>query len=121
MTLMLKHMQLVISETSQTAMCNRYHSIDQQLCRWLLLSLDRLDQNEIIATQEAISLMLGVRRESITEAAGKLQKKGVIQCSRGHIKVLDREKLETSSCECYGIIRMESLRMLGTNRQSAIA
>ncbi len=121
MTLMLRHVQLVITETSQTAMCNRYHSIDQQLCRWLLLSIDRLGQDEVTVTQEAISLMLGVRRESITEAAGKLQKKGIIQCSRGRIRVLDRGRLESSSCECYDVIRIESQRLLGTPRHSAIA
>lgn len=92
--------------------CNRHHSLDQQLCRWLLFTIDRLDSPEINTTQELISHMLGVRREGVTEAAGKLQKAGVISYRRGHIKVLDRAALENMSCECYQVVRRETDRLL---------
>ena len=96
---------------TQTAVCNRHHAVDQQLCRWLLLSLDRLPANELVMTQELIANMLGVRREGVTEAAGKLQDAGVIEYRRGRIKVLDRPKLEAMSCECYEVVRKESERL----------
>ncbi|KJS09645.1 MAG: Crp/Fnr family transcriptional regulator [Gammaproteobacteria bacterium BRH_c0] len=110
--LMLRYTQSLITQMAQTAVCNRHHSIDQQLCRWLLLSLDRLDSSELSMTQELIASMLGVRREGVTEAAGKLQKLGVIQYNRGHIKVLDRKKMEQLSCECYAVVKKESDRLL---------
>jgi CRP-like cAMP-binding protein len=97
---------------AQTAVCNRHHSVDQQLCRWLLLSLDRVASNQLIMTQELIANMLGVRREGVTEAAGKLQKFGAIEYSRGQITVLDRSKLEKLCCECYAVVRKESDRLL---------
>ncbi|SDU20222.1 Crp-like helix-turn-helix domain-containing protein [Nitrosomonas ureae] len=97
---------------AQTAVCNRHHSIDQQLCRWLLLSLDRLPSNELAMTQELIGNMLGVRREGVTEAAGKLQQAGLIQYIRGHITVIDRKGLEARVCECYEVVRKESERIL---------
>ncbi|MEP7244472.1 MAG: helix-turn-helix domain-containing protein, partial [Gammaproteobacteria bacterium] len=96
---------------AQTAVCNRHHSVDQQLCRWLLLSLDRLASNELVMTQELIANMLGVRREGVTEAAGKLQKLGVIGYSRGKITVLDRPRLEELSCECYAVVKRETDRL----------
>jgi CRP-like cAMP-binding protein len=110
--LMLRYTQSLITQMAQTAVCNRHHSVDQQLCRWLLLSIDRLDSPEITMTQELIANMLGVRREGVTEAAGKLQKAGVIEYRRGHIKVLDRPRLETMSCECYEVVRRETERLL---------
>lgn len=110
--LLLRYTQSLITQMSQTAVCNRHHSIDQQLCRWLLLSLDRLRSNELTMTQELIANMLGVRREGVTEAAGKLQKIGVIEYRRGHITVLDRPKLETLSCECYAVVKKETDRLL---------
>jgi CRP-like cAMP-binding protein len=110
--LMLSYTQALITQMSQTAVCNRHHSIDQQLCRWLLLSLDRLPSNKLTMTQELIANMLGVRREGVTEAAGKLQKLGVIEYSRGHITVLDRPKLEELSCECYAVVKKETDRLL---------
>jgi hypothetical protein len=97
---------------AQTAVCNRHHTIDQQLCRWLLLSLDRLPGNHLTMTQELIANMLGVRREGVTDAAGKLQKLGVISYCRGHITVLDRNKLEQLSCECYDVVKKETDRLL---------
>lgn len=109
--LMLRYTQSLITQMAQTAVCNRHHSIDQQLCRWLLLSLDRLEGSDLVMTQELIANMLGVRREGVTEAAGKLQKLGVIQYQRGHIKVLDREKLESLSCECYEVVKREAERL----------
>lgn len=112
MMLMLRYTQALITQMSQTAVCNRHHSIDQQLCRWLLLSLDRLPSNELTMTQELIANMLGVRREGVTEAAGKLQRQSVIEYSRGHITVLDRHKLEQLSCECYAVVKMETDRLL---------
>ena len=108
----LRYTQALITQMAQTAVCNRYHALDQQLCRWLLLSLDRLQDNELVMTQELIANMLGVRREGVTEAAGKLQADGLIQYSRGHIKVLDRAGLEKRSCECYAVVRKEYDRLL---------
>jgi CRP-like cAMP-binding protein len=110
--LMLRYTQALITQMAQTAVCNRHHSVDQQLCRWLLLSVDRLSSPEITMTQELIANMLGVRREGVTEAAGKLQKAGVISYRRGHIKVLDRRRLEGMSCECYDVVRRETARLL---------
>jgi len=110
--LMLRYTQSLITQMAQTAVCNRHHSVDQQLCRWLLLSIDRLPAPEITMTQELIANMLGVRREGVTEAAGKLQKAGVISYRRGHIKVLDRPRLELMSCECYAVVRRETDRLL---------
>jgi len=109
---MLRYTQALITQMAQTAVCNRHHSVDQQLCRWLLLSLDRLSSNELSMTQELIANMLGVRREGVTEAAGKLQQAGLIQYSRGHITVLDRVGLEARVCECYQVVRNESDRIL---------
>ena len=109
---MLNYTQALITQMSQTAVCNRHHSIDQQLCRWLLLSLDRLPSNELAMTQELIANMLGVRREGVTEAAGKLQQAGLIHYSRGHITVLDRKGLEARVCECYQVVRKEFDRIL---------
>ncbi|MGG7056225.1 Crp/Fnr family transcriptional regulator [Nitrosomonas sp. ANs5] len=112
LVLMLRYTQALITQMAQTAVCNRHHSIDQQLCRWLLLSMDRLSDNQLTMTQELIANMLGVRREGVTEAAGKLQKLGVIEYHRGHIKVLDRPKLEQLSCECYAVVKRETDRLL---------
>jgi Mn-dependent DtxR family transcriptional regulator len=105
----------------QTAACNRHHSIEQQLCRWLLLTLDRLPSNELIMTQEQIASALGVRREGITEAAGKLQRAGIINYRRGHIAVLERPGLEASACECYAVVRKELDRLLSDVRYRQIA
>jgi hypothetical protein len=102
---------------AQTAVCNRHHSVDQQLCRWLLLSLDRLFSNELSMTQELIANMLGVRREGVTEAGGKLQKLGVIEYSRGKITVHDRPKLEQLCCECYAVLKKETDRLLPHSRR----
>ena len=110
--LLLRYTQALITQMSQTAVCNRHHTVDQQLCRWLLLSLDRLPSNRLTMTQELIANMLGVRREGVTEAAGKLQKQGVIEYRRGHITVLDRPKLERLSCECYAVVKKETDRLL---------
>jgi CRP-like cAMP-binding protein len=110
--LLLRYTQALITQMSQTAVCNRHHSLDQQLCRWLLLSLDRLQGNELVMTQELIANMLGVRREGVTEGALKLQKAGLIRYARGHITVLDREGLETRSCECYAVVKKEYGRLL---------
>lgn len=112
MSLVLRYTQALITQMAQTAVCNRHHSIDQQLCRWLLLSLDRLPTNHLLMTQELIANMLGVRREGVTEAAGRLQKLGVIQYRRGHVEVVDRPKLEQLSCECYGVVKRETDRLL---------
>ena len=109
--LMLRYTQALITQMAQTAVCNRHHSIDQQLCRWLLLSLDRLPTNELTMTQELIANMLGVRREGVTESAGKLQKLEVIKYQRGHITVLDRPQLEKLSCECYAVVKEETDRL----------
>jgi CRP-like cAMP-binding protein len=110
--LMLRYTQALITQMSQTAVCNRHHSLDQQLCRWLLLSLDRLQGNKLVMTQELIANMLGVRREGVTEGAVKLQRAGLIQYARGHITVLDRAGLEKRSCECYEVVRKEYDRLL---------
>jgi len=109
---LLRYTQSLITQMAQTAVCNRHHSVNQQLCRWLLLSLDRLRSNELKMTQELIANMLGVRREGVTAAAGELQKAGVIRYSRGKITVLDRAKLEQLSCECYSVVKRESDRLL---------
>jgi CRP-like cAMP-binding protein len=113
MRLMLRYTQALITQLSQTAVCNRHHSMEQQLCRWLLLTLDRLPSNELTMTQELIACMLGVRREGITEAAGNLQQAGLISYRRGHITVLDRCGLESLTCECYGVVKKEFHRLLG--------
>ena len=112
MHLLLRYTQALITQMAQTAVCNRHHSVDQQLCRWLLLSLDRLGSNELSMTQELIANMLGVRREGVTEAAGKLQKLGAIKYSRGRITVLDRAMVEEISCECYQVVKNEFDRLL---------
>jgi len=110
--LLLRYTQALISQMTQTAVCNRHHSVDQQLCRWLLLSLDRLSSYELTMTQELIANMLGVRREGVTEAAGKLQEAGLIRYSRGRITVVDRPKLEKRVCECYSVVKREMDRLL---------
>ena len=112
MHLLLHYAQSLMTQMAQTAVCNRHHSIDQQLCRWLLLSLDRLKGNHLVMTQELIANMLGVRREGVTEAAGRLHKMGVIDYSRGHITVTNRPKLEELSCECYAVVKAETDRLL---------
>jgi CRP-like cAMP-binding protein len=114
--LLLRYTQALITQMSQTAVCNRHHSIDQQLCRWLLLSLDRLQGDELVMTQELIANMLGVRREGVTEAALKLQAAGVIRYSRGRITVIDRPALEKLSCECYAVVKREYDRLLPHQR-----
>lgn len=110
--ILLRYTQALITQMAQTAVCNRHHSVDQQLCRWLLLSLDRLSSDKLTMTQELIANMLGVRREGVTEAAGKLQKLGVIRYRRGEIVVLDRPQLEQLCCECYAVVKKESDRLL---------
>jgi CRP-like cAMP-binding protein len=110
--LLLRYTQSLLTQMAQTAVCNRHHSLDQQLCRWLLLSLDRLSSNELTMTQELIANMLGVRREGVTDAAGSLQRAGLIQYSRGRITVLDRPGLEARTCECYAVVKRESDRLL---------
>jgi CRP-like cAMP-binding protein len=110
--LLLRYTQALITQMAQTAVCNRHHAVEQQLCRWLLLSLDRLPGNELTMTQALIANMLGVRREGVTEAAGKLQAEGLIHYSRGKITVLDRPKLEARVCECYAVVKRESDRLL---------
>jgi CRP-like cAMP-binding protein len=110
--MLLRYAQTLFAQTAQTAVCNRFHTVDHQLCRWLLLSADRLGTNEIKMTQELIANMLGVRREGVTEAAGRLRKANVIRYKRGHIKVLDRLRLEKISCECYRSVKKETERML---------
>jgi CRP-like cAMP-binding protein len=110
--LLLRYTQALITQMAQTAVCNRHHSLDQQLCRWLLLSLDRLDGNELVMTQELIANMLGVRREGVTEGALKLQKADLIRYSRGHITILNREGLEHRTCECYAVVKREYDRLL---------
>ena len=110
--LLLRYTQALLTQMAQTAVCNRHHSLDQQLCRWLLLSLDRLPSNELIMTQELIANMLGVRREGVTEAAGNLQRAGLIEYNRGRIKVLDRAGLEARTCECYAVVKREYDRLL---------
>ena len=110
--LLLRYTQALITQMAQTAVCNRHHSLDQQLCRWLLLSLDRLASNQLVMTQELIANMLGVRREGVTEAAGHLQNAGLIQYSRGRITVIDRPGLEARTCECYAVVKRECDRLL---------
>jgi CRP-like cAMP-binding protein len=110
--LMLRYTQSLITQMAQTAVCNRHHSVDQQLCRWLLLTLDRLHGDDLVMTQELIANMLGVRREGVTEAAGKLQAEGLISYSRGHITVIDRPRLEARVCECYAVVKREYDRLL---------
>jgi CRP-like cAMP-binding protein len=110
--LLLRYTQALITQMTQTAVCNRHHSVEQQLCRWLLLSLDRLPSDEVSMTQELIANMLGVRREGVTEAAGKLQRAGLIRYSRGRIEVLDRPGLENAVCECYQVVKLEFDRLL---------
>jgi CRP-like cAMP-binding protein len=112
MHLLLRYTQALITQMAQTAVCNRHHSLDQQLCRWLLLSLDRLQGSDLVMTQELIANMLGVRREGVTEAASNLQRAGLIAYRRGHITVLDREGLEQRTCECYAVVRREYDRLL---------
>ena len=110
--LLLRYVQALLTQTSQTAVCNRHHSLEQQLCHWLMLSLDRLASNHIVMTQELIANMLGVRREGVTQAAGRLQKAGLIDYHRGHIEVKDRKGLEARSCECYRVVKNEYERLL---------
>ena len=112
--LLLRYTQALLTQVAQTAVCNRHHSLEQQLCRWLLLSLDRLPSNELVMTQELIANMLGVRREGVTEAAGHLQKAGLIEYHRGHITILDRAGLEARTCECFAVVKRESDRLLVT-------
>lgn len=112
MSLLLRYTQALITQMSQTAVCNRHHSLDKQLCRWLLLTLDRLHGSELMMTQELIANLLGVRREGVTESALKLQKAGIIKYARGHISVLDRAGLEQRTCECYGVVTREYARLL---------
>ena len=112
MRLLLRYTQALITQMTQTAVCNRHHSVEQQLCRWLLLSMDRLTGNELTMTQELIANMLGVRREGVTEAAGKLQRAGLIEYRRGHITVIDRKGLEAQVCECYQVVKTEFDRLL---------
>lgn len=114
--LLLRYTQALITQMAQTAVCNRHHSLDQQLCRWLLLSLDRLPTNELVMTQELIANMLGVRREGVTESAGKLQRAGLISYHRGHIRILDRAGLEARVCECYSVVKREYDRLLNPHR-----
>jgi CRP-like cAMP-binding protein len=111
--LLLRYTQALLTQMAQTAVCNRHHSVDQQLCRWLLLSLDRLPSDHLIMTQELIANMLGVRREGVTESAGKLQRAGLIAYHRGHITVIDRPGLEARVCECYAVVKREYDRLLG--------
>lgn len=118
MHLLLRYTQALITQMAQTAVCNRHHSLDQQLCRWLLLSLDRLDGNELVMTQELIANMLGVRREGVTEGALKLQKAGLIRYARGRISVLDRAGLESRTCECYAVVKAEYDRLLPDRKAS---
>lgn len=117
MRLLLRYTQALLTQMSQTAVCNRHHTVEQQLCRWLLLTLDRLPTNELTMTQELIANMLGVRREGVTEAAGKLQSSGLIRYRRGHITVVDRAGLEDEVCECYDVVKKEFARLLSDVRQ----
>ena len=118
MHLLLRYTQALITQMAQTAVCNRHHSLDQQLCRWLLLSMDRLRGNELVMTQELIANMLGVRREGVTESALKLQRAGLISYSRGHITVIDRAGLEKRTCECYAVVKKEYDRLLSHTRST---
>jgi CRP-like cAMP-binding protein len=110
--LLLRYTQALMTQMSQTAVCNRHHAVEQQLCRWLLLTLDRVPSRELVMTQELVASMLGVRREGITEAAGNLQRAGVIRYRRGHIEVLERAGLEARVCECYAVVKQELSRLL---------
>ena len=110
--LLLRYTQALLTQMAQTAVCNRHHSLDQQLCRWILLSMDRLQGNELVMTQELIANMLGVRREGVTEGALKLQRAGLIRYARGHMTVLDRKGLEARTCECYAVVKREYERLL---------
>jgi CRP-like cAMP-binding protein len=114
--LMLRYTQALLTQMAQTAACNRHHTVEQQLCRWLLLTLDRLPTNELTMTQELVASMLGVRREGITEAAGKLQRAGLIRYRRGHVSVLERSGLETRVCECYDVVKKELNRLMSDVR-----
>ena len=114
--LLLRYTQALMTQMAQTAICNRHHTVEQQLCRWLLLTLDRLPDRELVMTQELVASMLGVRRESVTDAAGRLQGLGYIRYRRGHIGVLNRTGLEATACECYGVVRTELDRLLGDVR-----
>jgi CRP-like cAMP-binding protein len=114
--LLLRYTQALLTQMCQTTACNRHHSIEQQLCRWLLLTLDRLPSNELVVTQELVASALGVRRESITEAAGKLQRAGLIRYRRGHLTVLERSGLEAGACECYAVVKKEIGRLLSDVR-----
>ena len=117
MRLLLRYTQALLTQMSQTAVCNRHHTVEQQLCRWLLLTMDRLPGRELTMTQELIANMLGVRREGVTESAGRLQARGFISYRRGHISVLDRSGLESTTCECYGVVKKEFARLLSDVRQ----
>jgi CRP-like cAMP-binding protein len=116
--LLLRYTQALIAQMNQTAACYRHHSVEQQLCRWLLLTLDRVSSSDLVVTQEQVSGMLGVRREGVTEAAGRLQRDGFIRYRRGHIQVLDRSGLQTRACECYGSVKKELTRLLSDVRQA---
>ena len=118
--LLLRYTQTLITQTAQTAACNRHHSIDQSLSRWLLTTLDRIPSGELVMTQELIATMLGVRREGITDAAGKLQRAGLIRYRRGHISVLDRAALELHSCECYAVVKKETTRLRARPKDTAM-
>lgn len=109
--LLLRYVQSLITQTAQTAACNRYHSVEQQLCRWLLMTLDRVSSDELVLTQELIASRLGVRREGITAAAGNLQRGGCINYRRGHVSVIDRKRLEERTCECYAVVKSEMARL----------
>jgi CRP-like cAMP-binding protein len=117
-SLLLRYTQALITQISQTAVCNRLHPVDKRLCRWLLLSHDRINGNELLMTQEFISNMLGGRRESVTVAAAQLQDAGIIHYARGHIRILNRTALEAAACECYRIVRDEFDRLLGTTQKA---
>jgi len=117
MRLLLRYTQALITQMAQTAVCNRHHTVEQQLCRWLLLTRDRMPTNELTMTQELIASMLGVRREGVTEAAGRLQERGFIRYRRGHITVLDRDGLESQVCECYSVVKKEFARLMSDVRQ----
>jgi len=119
--LLLRYTQALITQICQTAVCNRHHTVEQQLCRWLLVTLDRVPSGELVMTQELVASMLGVRREGITEAAGKLQHAGYIRYRRGHISVLERSGLETRACECYAVVKKELARLLSDARHRQLA
>jgi CRP-like cAMP-binding protein len=119
--LLLRYTQALVTQMCQTAACNRHHSIEQQLCRWLLLTLDRMPSNELVMTQELVAAALGVRREGVTEAAGNLQRAGIIRYRRGHITVLRRAGLEAGACECYAVVKTELARLLSDVRYRQVA